>query len=140
MPYLLVIVGLPGSGKTYEAKRLEKQIGKCTFFDDYSKNNIGFDALINSIKMSENVIITDPYLCISRNLDRLLEIFDENQGDNDYSCDIRYFNNDPEQCWINASNRDVTGEKETSGLIRYLSKQYNPPLGKYNSLKVWSES
>lgn len=117
---IIIIVGLPGSGKTYLGKELS-QGGD--FIDDIS---------IHGLKSLENVtkdllVITDPYLC--RQTDRTkAQIILSKKFPN---CKIEwiYFENDVQKCINNVNKRFNNGDKrKVLGLIAILSKEYNPPF------------
>ena len=122
MSYLIVIIGLPASGKSYLLNKFARHFTNPTIFDDYSKHHSTTIELKAAIKRGDDILISDPLFCISQNLDTLLDLFPET-----YSCDIRNFENNPEQCLINAKIRNQNGaNKEVEGLIKLLSKNYNP--------------
>lgn len=112
----IIIVGLPASGKTTLANNLIKD--NCfMLFDDVSVSEKLFSDMNDHIKSQKDLVITDPYICL-KNVQDVLK--NKLIG---YDIEWIYFENDPNQCLINASFRD----KKVDGLIKNLSKQYYMP-------------
>lgn len=115
---VIIIIGLPGSGKTYLGKALSKQYNY-PFFDDVSLEKTG--AMIKmkeAISNKKSFIVADPYLCyvdIQNKLKGMLK---------GYDVEWIYFENDPQQCLINSAGRE---NKKVKNLIKQLSKNYYIP-------------
>lgn len=117
-----LIIGLPGSGKTYLGKSLQG-----IFIDDPvipPPKNINTDFLV----------IADCYFCnpytITCAKNTLKEIFP------DATIECLYFENNPEKCLKNIQFRN-DGRKVTE-LIKHLSSIYKIPDGVL-PIKIWNE-
>ena len=60
---VILIVGLPGSGKTQLGNKLIEQIDDSVFFDSVT-NNIEMEQISNACRKYNTVIMTSPYLCV----------------------------------------------------------------------------
>lgn len=109
-----LIVGLPASGKTTYAKTL---ITSTSILIDDPKH---FSEIVGSI-LQDNLIIVDPHLCISH-ARFCAEVMLERLGFS--SLNWIFFENNPEQCLINARKR---GTKQVEEDIKYFSKWYVIP-------------
>jgi GTPase SAR1 family protein len=112
----ILIIGLPASGKsTY----IESIKGDATVLDDF----VGRD-----LPSIDRLIIADPYLCRERirvAMKNSLELMG-------YSVEEVFYENDPDQCHINAEKRP---DKEVDRFIDILSWEYAPPRV---DRKVWN--
>lgn len=123
---ILMIVGLPASGKTTLAKKINK--------DNNSKYRIIDDPkdFMSDIYpyLNENLIITDPKLCIENNRNSATNMIRKYTNS---KIDWLFFENNPAQCILNAKNRP---DKKVESLINLLSKDYKIPEGS-NTCKVY---
>lgn len=116
---LVIIIGLPGSGKTTLAL---KKYSDFLIHDDFLFNFYNGE-VINHIKLNYNVCLTDPRLCFFKIFDQCMESIEKVIDKNNIK--ILLFENNPEQCILNKPN-----ETET---IRKYSKSYN--INNYSSFK-----
>lgn len=114
-PNATLFVGLPGSGKTHAGNALSKAT-QTPFLDDY--NDPSFFELIQLAKNGKDVIISDPYFCLTKTRESAIKRI-ENMG---FSVFICYFENEPDKCRINAGNR--SDGRSVSNFIKYLSQEY----------------
>lgn len=103
---IIVIVGLPGSGKTHLGESLN-----VPFHDDAT-------CLPDT---HEDFAITHPVFCLEKCRNNLMSKIAEKYGDVDV--EWVYFENDPQQCLTNAATRV---DKKVDDMIRRLSKEYTP--------------
>lgn len=108
---ITLIIGLPGSGKTYFAKTL----GGVLVDDPSSLNELP--------KKCDHLIITDPDFCNKNTLNSCIDILQLMYDD--VTIEKIYFDNDPIQCKKNASTRK---DKIVDSYINYLSQIYIPDI------------
>lgn len=106
---IVMIIGLPGSGKTTYAKSLGGLL-----VDDASLNR---DQLFGALERNDVplLVITDPMAC-SSSRDAINEII----GDHDLK--IVCFENDPKACWTNLERRG--DNKISQPWVERMSAQY----------------
>lgn len=127
----IIIIGLPGSGKTTLANRMALEIPNAIVLDDFSLNyGKDFRNCLEKIKGYRSVIITDPSLCVFANRQMHIELnlelmFDKESDECTFS--FIYFANDPDACIINA-RRDPK-EGGTENYIKMLTQKYVIPEG-----------
>lgn len=111
-----LLIGLPGSGKTYLGKNLTG-----FFIDDpKEKPELNHDKLV----------IADPNLCMENVRKKAISYLQESG----YEVSFIYFENDPKQCLKNVENRNDGRKVENT--INILTKMYNIPKG-ITPLKVY---
>lgn len=121
----IMIVGLPGSGKTTFAHNNYGNVENHIIFDDFSINPRKHINDYNREKPS-TVVIPDPNLCgVSREVAerKIKEMF----GIDDICFEWIYFENNPEQCKINAIERN--DNRNVFVDIDSLSRRYVIPEG-----------
>lgn len=121
----IVIIGLPGSGKTTLAKSLLKIEKGALFIDDFSLHTE--EAKSFNVCKHDTVIITDPYLCNVTNECFLNTIMRYFIGLEDVLIQKIYFENDPDTCIKNALRDPKDGG--TLAFIRNMTKEYVIPDG-----------
>jgi hypothetical protein len=114
-----LIVGLPGSGKTYHAKQLAEKT-QAMLFDDITKNDLL--ALYEALESNKDCIITDPFLC-NPNI-RAMAITNLNQYVDDIN--IIYLENNINAALYNVKKRN-DGRIIHSRWIKELSEIYTIP-------------
>jgi len=129
MKTLIVIIGMPASGKTYLARSLLCPDG--ILLDDISL--IGLPALKAAIG-KEQIIITDPFLC--RESQRKLAEKHLAEIAPDYEVQWIFFENAPEKCLKNVAHRK--DGRIVEGFIRQLTKDYAIPNG-VKPLEIWQQ-
>ncbi len=125
MPTVVFIVGLPASGKTHLAQAYVER--GYMLFDDPSAEDLKL--IRETLQKGQDVVITDPYLCYGG-----LRARAESELDG-YEHKWVYFENDPQQCHVNARTRP---DKKVDNLIGALTKQYLIPYGVL-PIPVWRD-
>jgi len=121
MKKIILIAGLPASGKTHYAKEILADgilIDDPKSWADFPKN---FDRLV----------ITDPFLCISKNREICEKWLNENYSN--INIEWIFFENNPIQCLKNAKYRE---NKKVDNFIKQLSSKYIIPHNS-NVIKVY---
>ena len=116
-------MGLPGSGKSYLAKKIAEDCKDPLIVDDISSIN-----KLPKNGVYSDIIITDPYFCLEKvRLQANKYIIDN------YKCvEWLYFENNQEKCLKNVSFRN--DGRKVEGLIRLLQNIYFPPK---NNISIW---
>jgi predicted kinase len=97
----ILIIGLPGSGKTYLAKN---SYSEYKLIDDPSVNNIELEEVLSEL---EDVVICDPNLCdvtYRNRIKELLNLFG-------YAIKEIYFENEPIKAYNNIKCRQYARDK-----------------------------
>lgn len=111
MPSITLIIGLPGSGKTYLANTMSGYI-----IDDIKS----IDQLINT----DNIIIADVNFCNDRTLQSAISMLKSRYPSHKMQC--IYFENAPDKCRKNIAHRN--DGRNVEGTVNRFEKIYNPPL------------
>ena len=129
---IILIVGLPGSGKSYLADQINKESrGKFLVINDPKY----FKQIAKSV--DQDLIITDPHLCFENN--RKLAI--KKIKSLNPNCKIKwiFFENDPQKCLENSERRNRLNKnsKEVKSFINKFCDYYTIP-DSFKPLKVFS--
>lgn len=111
MQRIIVLVGLPASGKTTETNRIQQVIPNIEVFDDFLGVHKpiaekGLFALLRSIEEGHDVVCNDVFLCREEDRQvfcRLLTTYAPNA-----EVTWKFYQNDPDKCHHNA---DTTYDK-----------------------------
>lgn len=107
-----IIIGLPGSGKSY---LLDKIATNHTVLDDF----VSPEKIHMALSLRDDVMMADPFFCEPDILKRAVEIVELYTSNIEYI----YFENNKERAIANAENRG----RGVKGLIHQLSATYKPP-------------
>ena len=128
---IIVIVGLPGSGKTYLGKKLTEDTG-FEFLDDVTKTQMGrLKALLDEGK---SCIVSDPNLVIEPIRKSAAEYLAKFPN---LEIEWIFFENNPKQCMNNVTRRN--DGRKVFGFIEAFSKKYVVPDGA-KVVKVYSNA
>jgi len=117
---VIFIVGLPASGKTTLANKINDENGGIYKIVDDPKNfNLDIKPYLGG-----NMIITDPNLCREDNRENAIKMI--SSVDMNIKIDWIFFENNPKLCLVNALNRD--GGKVKSSIFN-LTRIYKIPQG-----------
>jgi hypothetical protein len=142
---LIIVIGLPGSGKTHYLEELKSQKEIAGFYDDYQKKSYGnqrspvmsrhYGPLLARLKRGQSMAISDIIYTNSEDLDSVsISIIKELP---EISIELHYFENDPEKAIINITERARSNylEKELA-FVKENSPNYVIP--KIKKLKIYS--
>lgn len=126
------IVGLPGSGKSYLAKKIKTN--SCIIDDPKSLDKDIFPYL----NMKKDLIIIDANFCFTELLERAIMVL-KNKIEETVEINIIYFKNDPKQCIKNVERRKENGDiRDVISSIEILTKEYKIP-NNVTAMEVWRE-
>ena len=111
MYHLIILVGLPGSGKTYLGKN---KYNNYIFFDDYLHNH-GHTKISDIMRKNHRVIIACPYFC-DRN--RFQNLILEIENILNVKIDFIFFENNLENCLYNLKDRPEA--IKTCNILHYI--------------------
>ena len=114
------LVGLPGSGKSYQARLLAAQ--GWVVVDDPDPQ-IGLTRVDEAIASGNNVVITDPHFCVTSVRD-LADTYLKRSG---AEVTWEFFENDREACRKNTARR--ADGRDVEATIRTYSRLYVIPVG-----------
>src|SRR5688500_9530678 len=126
---IVILVGLPGSGKTYlGAKMVQEDEVNRIYLDDISI--IGLDKLKDAIDLYswEYIIFSDVFMCRERDRIGAEKWLKENAAK--YELEWIFFENAPDKCFANVKRRNASGDhRKVEELIKDLTKRYKIPEG-----------
>ena len=122
---ITLIIGLPGSGKTFLAKKLGQEDGTIVI-DDI----VGIEQLPDN---AQNLIITDVNFCDETILHRALHKLYQKYRNPDIRC--IYFENNPEKCRRNVLYRN--DGRNVEGTIERFTKVYHPDPRLDTVIPIW---
>ncbi|HSX31498.1 MAG TPA: AAA family ATPase [Candidatus Saccharimonadales bacterium] len=137
-PSLLVVVGMPGSGKTTYLQKLLAEGRVDSVYDDYQKDtpeedrsnprrSPNFAAVCADLSHGRRVAINDIRYCSAPELERLCTTMQEKFPD--LKIEQVFFENNPEACRHNVRLRNRPADRLAIELqkIDLIAPQYNPP-------------
>ncbi len=122
----ILIVGLPGSGKTYLAKKMYKKIlhegkKKIYLYDDICIGGKFQELKKHAPRENSTIIITDPYFCQKETRSECVRSLNRMFGE--VGIKWIFFENNKEKCLNNVKSR--TGEhRKVDNFIEMLSRNY----------------
>jgi adenylate kinase family enzyme len=126
MKNIIFIIGLPGSGKTTLGKKLLLEKANAIFVDDPSvvlKSKNLSRLFLKAPEYVDTLIISDPHFVMHTQNELMSNM---NNVYPDSSISFIYFENNPEQCFLNIQERNKTDFRKISqGFLQFLSKEYD---------------
>jgi len=102
-PKAVLLIGLPGSGKTYHAKEKYVPLGYVLIDDPSVSTTDAYRLMMHTIRVTkENIVVTDPNLCSLRSRQLAIDLFTRNG----YDVEVFYFKNDEASCAKNIKRRN----------------------------------
>jgi hypothetical protein len=117
---IIVIVGLPGSGKTHLASSMVDE--NTTLIDDLSRDPFRMEKYMRA--PTQRLIITDPVVARPEHIRKRLGHW---LGELKHSVEIIAFENEPEKCYRNILRRE-DGRVIGWEFVQRMSLQYRPEL------------
>jgi len=144
MPKLMVVVGLPGSGKSHHVRRLRANCqGVCA--EDFmarSHDNSGrftdsryYADLVRDLRDGKDCVIADIEYCDTWRRVEVEEVIARDVPS--VIIEWHFFENNPSQCEANVSHRGRARAEEERRKIHRLSRKYKIPPGA-KVIPVWT--
>ncbi len=119
MAEVILIVGKPGSGKTYLANTRYVPKGYILIDDPI------FDLEIRLfLSKNINLVITDPWLCLEKNRESAIKFFNQYN----YNINWIFFENNDEKCFKNLVHRDDGRKIKNLDVFNYTIPEGIKPL------------
>lgn len=127
---IIMIVGLPGSGKTTLGSSFVKENPNSLFIDDISKLTNDAKEYLEKLKKEnvscENLLIADVFFCQKEVREKANQVIREVFPGSEIK--LVFFENNIEKCNKNVEQRTKLGDdRKVSELIISLSKKYSIP-------------
>jgi len=151
---LIIIVGLPGSGKTHKRKNEFSDSTKYRVFDDVKNKAVlgcgdfpysqHYPDIINEMRAStKHIVISDIDFCNYQSYKRIRDILDWwiNEKKYRYSIKLIVFENAPDKCRNNVAKqigKDEKSKKNRKAMINRYSPIYDPIKYVENSNEILS--
>lgn len=132
---VLIIIGLPCSGKTWLANQIS--LGAIPIIDD--SVCLGRDVLSQYTldNLKNGYILTHPFLCEKETLQSEINWINETFNDVNVIIECVYFENNMQKCLRNLEYRMRNGDSRNTELsIRRLAQEYNVPEN-IIALPIW---
>ncbi len=117
---LVIIIGLPGSGKTFLSKKYSEYVIFDDFIDNYFSGQVVNE--LNKIKNGNKVCLIDPRLCLPNIFKRYMIEFQKYVNNDNIL--LILFENNPQQCIKNVANR-TDGKRNIESTIFKYSQVYD---------------
>lgn len=117
MTKITLLIGLPGSGKSFLGRQLSIQ--GAYFIDDISIK--GLTSLTDVIGKHKHIVVSDAFLCCEKYRKAAKKLLQEHE------VEWIFFENNPEKCRRNVIRRN--DGRKVDGLIKQLSLEYVIPDG-----------
>jgi predicted kinase len=144
MSTLIVVVGLPGSGKSHHVRLLRVRCaGVCNedFMADSHDDSPRFTDsryygdLVRDLRAGKDCVIADIEYCDTWRRTEVEEVIRRDVPQVNF--EWHYFENNPSQCEANVNRRDRKTAKEEKRKICRLSRKYQIPPGA-KIISVWT--
>lgn len=121
---LIMVGGLPGSGKTHWCEKYVKEHKDIYWMDDASIDQDFLDKIDYNVNIFgyRNLLISDPYLVSPIYRQALVNTLVKIPDVEIVSSELYYFSNEPTQCLTNVLQRN--DGRLVKGLILQLSKEF----------------
>ena len=135
-PKLIIVIGMPGSGKTTYLERLLQNKTITEFYDDYQGHTYDgqldprlskyYTPLLTRLKRGKTLAVSDIRYCLHEELNRFVQAILEVAPET--LLEFCYFENDPQSCKKNVKKRARTDRVERElRLIDEYAPRYTIP-------------
>ena len=126
MKPIIIVIGLPGSGKTFFCNQYKNDY---TIFDD-CKDLDQFTTAIDLYLNKQKIIISNPWFVLQDVQKKIIQTLIDKNVDIENDVQWIFFENNPQQCWQNVCFRqlqDPTDKREVKSFIKTYTKLYHIP-------------
>ena len=116
---IILVCGLPGSGKTFLGRNLSQEMG-FEFIDDITKES--FPRFHELLSNNQSVIISDPKFTHTKIRNEAIKYLKQFEG---LTIEWIFFENDPKQCVRNINVRD--DGRDVVDFVKSFSRLYKIP-------------
>ena len=146
MAKLIVVIGLPGSGKSHHLDKLKQRGQAFWTCHDYQanahgqdntdpRNSVHYNHLMEVLNSGHTAAVADIRYCIASELYRFLaEIFSTLPN---LELELHYFKNQPGECRKNVTERDRTREQREHEIAKITEYSRFYKIPKMKSVKVY---
>lgn len=118
MKSIIIVVGLPGSGKTFFCNQYKNDYAIFDDCKDLNQFQVAIDLFLNK---KQKLIISNPWFVLKDVQEKIIELLISKNVDIENDVEWVFFENNPQQCWENVCFRqkqDPNDKREVKNFIK----------------------